>query len=404
MKDFTSIFFSQNRRALRQKLASGDPVILTANGVIQRAGDSGYPFKQDSNFWYLTGLNLPDVVLVITKEREFLILPERDPILDYFEGPIDQADLRRISGIDKIFSAHEGWDYLRQLASKYRLFYTCLVKGYDARHNLYTNPSKTRLISRLKKLAPKAEIKDIRKELAHLRMVKQPEEIDAIMESVNVTIAGFNDVFKDGWYKKSNHESVVSARLGFEFLRRNAVHAYPPIVASGKSACTLHYDNNNQSIEPEDLLLVDAGAELNMYASDITRVYSPTKMSTLQKEVYGVVKDIQQFAFAQLKPGVDLKIVDKKVEKEIGRFLKSKKLISKQEPSQIRKYYPHTVSHHLGLDVHDDADYSLPLREGNIITIEPGIYIPEYNIGVRIEDDVLITKEGFRVISADLPS
>lgn len=404
MNNFTSDFFCQNRLALRQKINNDSLIVLTANGVIQRVGDSGFPFRQDSNFWYLTGISTPDVVLVITESSEFLILAERDPVLDYFEGPVDISSLQSISGIEQVLTQHEGWERLRQITKQVKLINTCIVKGYDERHNIYTNPSKPRLISRLKKVAPKATLNDIRKDLTHLRMVKQPSEIKAIKESIGVTISSFKEIFKNGWFTKYNHESHISAKLGYEFHKRGGVHAYSPIVASGRSACTLHYDSNNQRINSDDLLLVDAGAEVNMYASDITRVFVPQKMSGLQEEIYHTVKDIQQFAIGQLKPGVDIKALDKQVEKKIGQFLKSKKLITKQEPSQIRKYYPHAVSHHLGLDVHDVADYSVSLTEGNVITVEPGIYAPEYNIGVRLEDDILITKDGATNLSLDLPS
>ncbi len=404
MKSFSSEFFKQNRLALRQSIGDESPIILSANGVIQRAGDSGYPFRQDSNFWYLTGLSVPDATLVITQKTEFLILPERDPILDYFEGAIDVDALRKTSGIDQIMSHHEGWEYLRLVIKKSKSVYTCLVKGFDARHSIYINPSKPRLISRLRKLSNDAEIKDVRKSLALLRMVKQSVEIDAIENAIKATIDAFSEIFRDGWYEKYNAEALISTRLGYEFAKRSGEHAYPPIVASGKSACTLHYDKNNQPIGENDLLLVDAGAEVGMYASDITRVYPPKKMSVLQKEIYEAVKDIQSYVISELKPGVDIKEIDKQVEKKIGQFLKLKKLITKQEPAQIRKFYPHAVSHHLGLDVHDVADYSQPLVEGNVITVEPGIYIPEYGIGVRIEDDILITKNGAKNLSADLPS
>lgn len=404
MKSFRSEFFKQNRQALRHKIDDDAPIILSANGVVQRAGDSGYPFRQDSNFWYLTGLDIPDATLVITKKTEFLILPERDPILDYFEGAIDVEALKQTSGIDQIVSHHEGWEHLRLVVTKSKCAYTALVKGFDTRHSIYINPSKPRLISRLKKLSVTVEIKDIRKSLTHLRMVKQPIEIDSIENSIKVTTDAFSEMFKDGWYKRNKHEALISARLGYEFTKRGGKHAYPPIVASGKSACTLHYDKNNQPIDANDLLLVDAGAEVGMYASDITRVYSPNKMSVLQKEIYEAVKDIQSYVINELKPGVDIKEIDKQVEKKIGQFLKAKKLITKQEPAQIRKFYPHAVSHHLGLDVHDVADYSQPLTEGNVITVEPGIYIPEYCIGVRIEDDILITNNGARNLSAGLPS
>lgn len=404
MSSFTTEFFVGNRRELRKSVNNEEPIVITANGFVQRAGDSGFPFRQDSNFWYLTGLNTPDAILVITTKTEFLILPERDPILDYFEGQINTDELKQTSGIKHVLSNHEGWEQLIQLTKGSKVLNTCLYKGYDQRHAIYMNPSKPRLVSRLKKIAPKATLNDIRPTLTGMRMVKQQCEVDAIQKAVNITIESFNKIFKEGWYKRDNHEASVDARLSFEFIRRGGEHAYPPIVAGGKRACTLHYDHNDQPLAKDELLLVDAGAEHAMYASDITRVYTPDKMTLKQKKVYNAVKEIHAEVISLLKPGADIKVVDKKVEKKIGQFLKAEKLITKQEPAQIRKYYPHAISHHLGLDVHDVADYSKSLIEGNVITVEPGIYIPEWNVGVRIEDDILITAKGYKNLSASLPS
>jgi Xaa-Pro aminopeptidase len=401
---FSSDFFEHNRQVLKTHLADDMLVVLTANGLVQRAGDSGFPFRQDSNFWYLTGIQLADGVLVMTPKTEFMILPERNPVLDYFEGAIDADKLADMSGIKQIMPNHQGWEQLIQLTKKHKTIGTCLYKGFDERHAIYMNPSKPRLVSRLKKLAPRAKFSDIRPIMTSMRMVKQPLEIMAIQQAVDISVESFKAIFSDNWHEEQMHESMIDASIGYEFAKRGASPAYPSIVAGGKRACTLHYEANNQPIASDELLLVDAGAEYSMYASDITRVYSPNKMSVRQKDVYDAVKEIQAYTIDLLKPGVDIKQVDKKVEKKIGQFLKASKLITKQDTSQIRKYYPHAVSHHLGLDVHDVADYSKPLTEGNVITVEPGIYIPEWNIGVRIEDDILITDKNRLNLSANLPS
>lgn len=401
---FNSSFFEQNRQVLKNQLSDDVIIVITANGLVQRAGDSGFPFRQDSNFWYLTGLQLPDAVLVMTPKTEYIILPERNPILDYFDGKIDEEEIKAISGVENILNNHQGWEQLIKLAQKYKNIGTCLYKGFDARNAIYINPSKPRLISRLKKLTPKTNLIEIRPYLTKQRMVKQPAEIDAVQEAINITLKSFKSIFKKDWFLKHQHEATISANLSYEFAKMGGTVAYPSIVAGGKRACTLHYDQNNQPLQNDELLLVDAGAEFNMYASDITRVYAPNKMNQKQKDVCSAVKDVQEYAINLLKPGVDIKELDKKVEKKIGQFLKANKLITKQEPAQIRKYYPHAVSHHLGLDVHDVADYSKPLEAGNIITVEPGIYIPEWNIGVRIEDDILITDKSAKNLSRALPS
>lgn len=399
---FSSDFFIGNRKRLRKQIGNDLPIVVTANGLVQRAGDSAFPFRQDSNFWYLSGISQPEILLVQTTAEEFLILPEREAIADVFDGAIDQEQLKQVSGVPVIYNQHEGWERLMALAKEHPIFNASLHKTYDEHHNLYLNPAKARLVRQLKKLG--VELEDIRRVLARLRMIKQPVEIDAIQRAIDITIDSFETVLGNGWFKKYPSETLVDAHLQFEFIKRGSTMAYPSIVAGGKRACTLHYVDNNQALKPDELLLIDAGAEWNNYAADITRVFAPQTMSPKQKLVHQAVKDAQTYAISLIKPGVDIRTVQKKTAMHIGRFLKSQKLITKLDPSQIHTYYPHAISHHLGLDVHDAADYSLRLAEGMVLTVEPGIYIPEWSVGVRIEDDIVVTKQGARVMSDRLPT
>lgn len=404
MNNFTSTFFSENRKTLRSRLKNKAPIVMTANGYVQRAGDSAFPFRQDSNFWYLTGIELPEVILVITEDSEYLILPEREAIVDYFDGAIDQDGLSRISGIEKVYTHQEGWEQLQRLIKQQPLVNACLHQAYDSRHNLYLNPSKPRLLRWLKKLSSDIEFNDIRLDLTHMRMVKQPEEIAAIQKAVDITVEALTDTFKGKWHATYKDEQAIDAVVAYEFRKRGGRNAYPSIVAGGKRACTLHYVANNQPIEKSELLLIDAGAEYNNYAADITRMYTPSAFTKEQQSVYDATREAQEYVFSLLKPGADIRDINAKVTKHIGRYLKSQKLISSLDPNAIQAYFPHAISHHLGLDVHDAADYSVPLEAGMVITVEPGIYIADKSIGVRIEDDVLITKTGHKVLSSALPS
>lgn len=402
-KSFTNNFFTNNRKRLKSEVGD-NPIIISANGSVQRAGDSAYPFRQDSNFWYLTGIDEPDMVLVMLPEQEFIILPERSSIQETFDGKIDKALLQQTSGIETFYSFMEGWEALRLATKQSKFVNTCLYNGFDTRHSMYLNPAKPRLVSRLKKMLPKARLNDTRKTLAKMRMIKQPPEINAIKQAVKVTKESFAAVFVDDWAKQYKNEAEISARLSYEFAKRGCQPAYPSIVAGGQRAVTLHYDKNNQPIDTSELLLVDAGAEYNNYAADITRVFNAEPMEKFQRQVYSAVKKAQKLAYKQLKPGALLGDVESIVEKNIGEFLLKRGIITKPEREQIRKFYPHSFSHHLGLDVHDVADYSRPLSEGMVITVEPGIYIADKHIGVRLEDDVLITKTGHQVLSRSLPS
>lgn len=401
---FTADFFINNRRELRRRCDNEGPIIIAANGLVQRAGDSGFSFRQDSNFWYLTGIELADVLVVITKTDEFLVMPPRSTLQDFFDGKIDRQSIKQISGVDTLLDQHEGWQVITRLALQHKVINTGLYKGYDERHSLYLNPAKPRLVSQLKKIGKKIELKDIRLQLTHMRMTKQDPELRTIQRAVDITVSTFKEVFRSDWYQRlAGDEHRVAAELTYGFGQQAAVEAYPMIVAGGARACTLHYDKNNQKLDPGELLLVDAGAEYGNYAADITRVYAPTKFTARQRAVYDAVKEIQDYAISLIKPGADIYAIDKKVESKIGRFLKSQKLITRQDSAEIRRFYPHAISHHLGLDVHDVADYSVPLAKGMVLTVEPGIYIPEWEIGVRLEDDILVTETGRKNLSSDLP-
>ena len=192
-----------------------------------------------------------------------------------------------------------------------------------------------------------------------------------------------------------------SRDLHIGYLQKGASgHAFEPIVASGNNACTIHYVKNDSTIAKNFPLLVDTGAEFMNYAADISRTYLPANAPTRQKERYLAVREVADFARSIMKPGMLMRDIEQQVEKRMGEVLIELGLIKINETKEVRKYYPHAVSHHLGLDVHDLADYSVPLAENMVITVEPGIYIKQEGIGIRIEDDVLITNTGNKLLSA----
>lgn len=399
---FTSDFFSANRTQLRKRCDNENPIVISASGLVQQGGDSAYPFKQDASFWYLTGIDEPEVILVITQNEEFLILPERDVRRDVFDGAVDIKAMQNTSGIATILPYQDGWERLRILAESCKTFNAPLHKSYDADHNIFTNPAKARLLRNLRKLD--VELEDVRLHLVHMRMTKQQPEIDAIQKAIDITLESIADVFSKDWSKKYSNEQELDADILAGFVRRGARPAYQSIIAGGKHACTLHYINNNQPLQGDELVLIDVGAEYGNYVADISRTYTPGKMNAKQQRIYRAVKDAQAIGFEAMKPGVSARDIQKALVEYIGEFLKAEKLITEITPEEVGKYFPHAFGHHLGLDVHDVADYSEPLAEGMVLTMEPGIYIPEWSIGVRIEDDVLITKTGAKVLSAGLPS
>lgn len=399
---FTSDFFAHNRARLRELAASTGPIVITANGLLQRGGDSSYAFCQDANFWYLTGINEPDITLVIDGENEYLIVPPRDASRQAFDGALDPAALSARSGIKTVLESAAGWATLNNgLKKSAQVATVAAPPAYIERYGLYANPAREHLIKKLKNV----KIIDISKHIVHLRMVKQAPELAAIQSAIDITIDTIKDVaktLKTGAYK---HEYQLEADISQGFRRRGATgHAFDPIVAGGDRACTLHNVANNGRLSPNELIVVDVGAEVEHYAADITRTIYASKISPRAASIYEAVAEVQRYAFSLLKPGVNLQEYEKNVESFMGQKLFELGLIKTINHKNIRKYYPHATSHFLGLNVHDAGDYKLPLQAGMVLTVEPGIYVPQQKIGVRLEDDVLITKTGIKVLTKRLTS
>lgn len=401
---FNPEFFISNRARLRRLFMGTAPIILTANGLLQRNSDITFPFRQDSSFWYLTGIEEPGVVLVMDKTKDYLILPSRPKHSDLFDGPIDTELLTTVSGIETVLDNQTGW---RQLGARLKRSKHAAVlaapPAYIEEYGFYTNPARAQLNSLIKDVNSDISFLDIRNQLVKLRSIKQPLEIEAISQAINITINTFKKIKKN--LGKYDYERDIETEIIVDFKKQRSQPAFPSIIASGKNACTIHYEGYDSKLNDKELLLIDIAAEVSHYSSDIARTLGRIdKLSKRQKQVFNAVAEVQNFAFSLLKPGIIPKEYESQVEHHMGEKLRELGLIKTIDRDSVRKYFPTLTSHFLGLDTHDIGDYSLPLEENMIITVEPGIYIPEEAIGVRIEDDVLITKTGIKNLSADLLS
>lgn len=404
--EFGADFFKANRQRLIAQLPPDLPIAVTANGLIQRGADSAYPFSQDANFWYLTGINDPDITLVIDHQREFLIVPIREGSRVTFDGQIDEAKLAKISGVDDILNEASGWKRLDALLARTKQVATLAsAPSFIEQFGLYANPARSHFAERLRyHVGEELKLIDIRAELAALRVIKQPLEIASLRQAIDITSKTLSDVLKQpyGTYK---HEYQIEADISHGFRHRGARgHAFEPIVASGVRACTMHYVSNSARINSGELVIIDVGADVNGYAADITRVLATAKPTVRQKAVFDAVKETQAYAFSLLKPGLRLRGYETSVAKFAGAKLKQLGVANDLKADTVRRFFPHATSHFLGLNVHDVGDYTKPLKPGMVITVEPGIYLPDEAIGVRIEDDVLITETGIEVLSAKLPT
>ena len=399
---FTSEFFAGNRQRLRELFAGKAPIVLSANGMLQRGGDITFPFYQDASFWYFTGCDEPDVVMVLDKDKEYLIVPMRDETRVAFDGAIDETGLKALSGIDTVYDEQRGWKKLGARLEKARHVATLpAAPSYIERMGMYTNPARRRLISRMKAQNEHIELLDISEHITRLRMLKQPAEIIALQRAIDITQQSLKEALRASKLVKYQYEYEVEAELTRNFRRRGARdHAFAPIIASGKNACTLHNERNGDKLSANGLLLCDVGAEYNHYAADVTRTVSLGAPSKRQEAVFNSVLEVQVYANSLLKPGVLLKDYEKQVETFMGEKLRELGLIKTIEHDAVRTYYPHATSHFLGLNAHDVGIYTEPIAPGMVLTVEPGVYIASEALGIRIEDDVLITPEGNSVLSS----
>ncbi|MEI7682726.1 MAG: aminopeptidase P N-terminal domain-containing protein [Candidatus Saccharibacteria bacterium] len=399
---FSKEFFVSNRLRLRELFVGTAPIVITANGVLQRNGDGIFSFRQDSSFWYLTGIKQSDVVLVMDKTKDYLILPTQQDYLDIFHGRSDPIALQAISGIDTIYKQEEGWKRLNSRLKRAKHVATLsATPAYVEQLGFYANPARAQLLDRIKLANTEVELLDLNPQLSLMRVLKQKPELEALQEAINITVKAINFVQK----RHYDHEYQLEAEITRQFRKAGTQgHAFTPIISAGANACILHRDENDATISDKDLITLDIGAEVDNYSADISRTYSQAKQpSKRQRAVHDAVISVQDYAFSLVKPGALIIENEKLVEHYMGEKLRELGLIQTINRDSVRKYFPHSTSHFLGLDAHDTGDYSRPLEPSMVITVEPGIYIPEEGIGIRIEDDVLITTDGYKVMSDKLP-
>lgn len=399
---FKDGFFKSNRRRLRQLIGTDTPLVITANSLSQRNGDMAHDFRQDSSFWYLTGINEPEVILVMEATEEYLIVPSRHHVRNIFDGKLDFRQLSARSGIKNVYESQAGWDKLINRLDNAETIATLMPpEEYVEAYEFYTNPARRILRNRLQAGLGKVNFIDIRDFMARLRMVKQPPELESLRDSINLTVDTFKAMITR--LKDFKYEYEIEAYLSHAYRSQGARDGYGAIVGGGGNACVLHYESNQSELEPGQLVLIDSGAEIEFYSADISRTYSRGRPTKRQRQVFDAVKAVYDFALSNLKPGISIKDNEKLVENYMGEQLRSLGLIDKPTREKVRTYFPHATSHFLGLDVHDLGDYEQPLSANMVITVEPGIYIPAENIGIRIEDDILITQTGYENLSAGLP-
>ncbi|MFZ1600174.1 MAG: aminopeptidase P N-terminal domain-containing protein [Candidatus Saccharimonas aalborgensis] len=375
----------------------GGLAVLTAFDEVQGAGDMAAPFIQESNFWWLTGIEQAGWKVIIDSSRRSLLLvrPMRSDAQRLFDGDMSDDEAIKVSGAQGVIAEAELEAYLRRLARQHTVVQTV----YDQReYDFVSNPAQHDLHSQLGRIF--SSVQDCRQVLDTLRAIKSEGEIAAIRKAIALTITSFEAIRKQ--LESYRYEYEIEADMTRVFRRANAQHAYRPIVASGSRAVTLHYIANGARLAKRQPLLVDVGARVDGYAADITRTYclKPTKR---QQQVHAAVENAHRRIIALLGPNLLVAEYIHQVDEIMKDALVELGLLEdRNDTKTYRNYFPHAISHGLGIDVHDSLGAPRYFQPGMVLTVEPGIYIEEEHIGVRIEDDILITADGHENLSRAL--
>ncbi len=394
-------FFKDNRSKLLANFEGTAPIVIIGNCLMQKSRDTTYEFSQDSSFWYLTGIDKPGFVLVIDNGKQYIISPKISDYQRIFHDENNIDEIIKISGIDKIYEHQEGLERLNKRIRKSGHLATIQPPpSYIEDLYMFTNPSKSRFLKNIFKENPELKLIDLSKILAKMRSQKTLEEIMLIREAIKNT-AKLHRLFENKLPDAQNEQELLDEAKKF-LLKNRLEFAYEPIIANGVNSITLHYNQNNSELDLKKPTLIDVAVKYDKYNADITRTYltSPTKR---QKQVYNAVFGCQEFAINLLKPGVLLKDYEKEVRQFMGEKLRELGLINSIDETLVSKFYPHATSHFLGIDVHDVGMSDQPLTQNMVLTVEPGIYIADEKIGIRIEDDILITENGAEVLSQNIP-
>lgn len=407
-------FFQKNREKLHCSLAPSSLVICFSNDVMPVNADAHYPFVQQSDLYYLTGIDQEDTVFIMYIDgkgmaHESLFIRETNDWIQTWEGKkLTIAEASVLSGIDQEkIKCTQDWKeivhiYLPEIQHIY-------INVKEIPHSI---PPKTTAELFTKELIVLfgGELIPLTVLTKTLRTCKSELEISTIRKALEITHQAFEFACKQ--VKMSVFEYEIEAALTYKMLQLGADgHAFQPIIASGGAANVLHYVTNHQRITSNSLILMDFGASYGNYKADITRCVPANGLFTeRQKEVYAAVLSIMRECIAQMKIGYSIQDWKQFAEEKVAEQLLNLGLLTARElkdevkkRESVKKYFPHSIGHHLGLDVHDVCDYSMNMQEGMLLTCEPGIYIKEEGIGIRLETDILITTNGPIDLGSNIP-
>ncbi len=407
--------YQTNRSNFKNQLPSNAIAVFNSNDIMPTNADGTMAFRQNNDMLYLTGIDQEESILVIfpdhpdEKQREMLFLKETNEHIAIWEGhKYTKEEAEASSGIQNIYWAHQFESIFNTLMPFAKKVF--LNTNEHLRAVVEVETRDARFVKWCKSKYPLHQYNRSAPIMQSLRVLKSPLEIEALQEACRITEKGFRRVLN--FVKPGVHEYEIEAEYAHEFLiNRSKGFAYQPIIASGANACVLHYIDNSLPCDDGDLLLMDVGAEYGNYNGDMTRTIPVNgRYTKRQREVYDAVLSVKNYAKSILIPGTTIP----QYHKEVGSFMEGKLIelglldttdVKNQHPDQplYKKYFMHGTYHHIGLDVHDVGNIYRKIEPGMVFTIEPGIYIREENIGIRLENDLLIQENGHLDLMKNIP-
>ena len=410
-----SDLFVQNRKRFDRQLKPNSIAVFNSNDIMPTSADGFHPFIQQTDIFYMCGIDQEESTLVICpgareeKHREILFLKETNEQIALWEGQkYTKEEATAVSGIKTVYWNNEFNSIFKPLVFQSERIYLNTNEHLRSDANVETRDK--RFIQWCRDTFPLHRYRRLAPIMQDLRIVKSSAEVELIKHAGNITDKAFRRLL--GFIEPGIWEFEIEAEIYHEFLRnRSRGPAFETIVASGVDSCTLHYVKNDKQCRKDDLVLIDFGAEYANYAADVTRTVPVSgRFSDRQKQVYNAVLRVHKAAIQMLKPGKTLdeysRMVGSLMETElVGLGLLDAGKVKKQSEAQplYKQYFPHGTSHHLGLDVHDYGDRYRKFEPGMVLTCEPGIYIRDEAIGIRIENNILITEDEPVDLTADIP-
>lgn len=398
----TKNVYEQRRKKLLGKLKEDSVLVLFSGEEIYSSEDAIYPFEVNHHFGYITGLNKPNFVYLASKRdglvEEKIFIELNDPVMEKWLGKkMSAEEVKSTSGIQTIDYVGNFKSTLNRLINNNRfkrIYISLQNQVWDGPEDI-----QMRFAKEIKEHAPQLQIENLYPLISKMRYIKDDTEIENVKQAIQITKEGLENILSN--IQDQVKECELEAYYDFVLKKNDVKTSFPTIAAAGKNGTILHYGQNNSMIGENELILFDLGVKYQGYCSDISRTFPASgKYTERQKQIYNIILTAQLETIKAIKPNKTLAEINNVTKKYLAKGLMEIGLI--KEDIELSKYYYHGVSHMLGMDTHDVSEAGLKLKPGMLITVEPGLYIEEEGIGIRIEDDVLVTKDGCINLSASI--